>query len=252
MERVRRVQNFGVPETDPGTNLDYFVADNGQKEPTAIPAIRFRPLEEVQHKLSNEYIPCYNDYQMVKDGQEWKLKVTPKIRTPIDIDFGWSELCEMTRNTVHDCLIPSAGFYFAHADVMPDLHIKLVNCTPKVMGFKPQERNKGVFDKANIQILYNQAAKAIDFTTENFVVPAIDPTFALVGCKNNFTQVIWTEEADAKSNAKGQDTINKAKQLGMIISSNIKKVTIDYKATSKWTHTVEIIFAFQDDLAFLE
>ena len=181
-----------------------------------------------------------------------ELKVTPIPRESIDNDFSWSELREMTRNTVHDVTIPSAGFYYKHADVMPDIHIKLVNATPKVMGFKAQERNKGAFDSTNMQTMYNTASKAIEFTTAHFVVPAVDPTFALVGCKKDFKTIIWSEEFDRRKNAKGQDLIDKVKMLGMTNNMQVKKIHLDYKATSKWTHTVEIIFEFNDELEFLE
>ena len=257
MERVRRVNGFGTHEVDPENNADYHVSDenratDGIRRVTAIPAVRFHPLEEIQNRLDNNYIPVYNEYKRVKVGQNWEVKVTPKPRIPIDIDFGWHELCEQTRNVVHDATIPSAGFFFKHADVMPDLQIKLVNSTPKVMGFKPQERNKGVFDRANMQIMYNQAGKAINFTANHFVFPAIDPTFALVGCKDSFIQEIWNHNKSPRENATGQDFIDKIKQLGMIISSNIKDITLNYKVISKWTHTAEIVIQFIDEYEFME
>ena len=251
MEGVRRVSGFGTAETDPETGLEYHVESSSQRIPTAVPAIRYHPLEEVKNKLDNNYVPCYNNYKMVKKGQTWELEVTPINRIPADLDFGWRELCEMTRNTVHDAIIPSAGKYFKHGNVLPDLHIKLVNSTPKVMGFKPQERNKGVFDRTNFQILYNQASKAVDFGTNHFVYPSMDPTFALVGCNHDFEKTIWTKEWDARQNAKGQDLINMASQLEMIISKNLETVKIVYRATSKWTHSVELIMAFTDEFDFM-
>ena len=252
MEGVRRVEGFGFPEIDPETGLLYHVQANNRRIPTAIPAIRFKPLEEVKYKLDNDYVPTYNNYQMVKKGDGEELKVTPITREAIDNDFSWSELREMTRNTVHNVLIPSAGFYYKHADVMPDINIKMVNATPKVMGFKAQERNKGAFDATNMQIMYNTAAKAIDFTPDHFVVPAVDPTFALIGCKNSFKKVIWSEDFDKRENAKGQDLIELIKGLGMTNNMKTRKIQIDYKATSKWTHTVEIIFEFVDELEYMD
>ena len=80
-------------------------------------------MEEVKYKLDNEYVPTLNNYQMWNG----ELVVTPIKRIPVDDDFGWTELREKTRNTVHDAMIPAAGFYFLHADTMPDLQIKIIN-----------------------------------------------------------------------------------------------------------------------------
>ena len=247
MERVQRVEGFGVPEQDPATGLDYHVKDNEQRMPTAIPAIRFLPLEEVQHRLNNDYRPNYNNYRMVNG----KLEVTPIQRIPVDDDLGWQELKEMKRNLVHDTIIPAAGFYFEFAEMMPDLQIKLINNNPKILGLKHQERNKGVFDGTNLQIIYNLAAKAINFTTANFIFPSMDPTFALVGCKQNTKVTIWSKEFPNRKNAKGQDLINKMRELGMISTTKVDKIVLDYKIMSKWTHTAEIIMDFHDSCDYM-
>lgn len=242
MERVQRVEGFGVPEEDPETGLEYHVKNNDKREPTAIPAIRYLPLEPVQYKMDNHYVPCYNNYKMV-DGE---LVVTPIQRTTVDEDLGWHELKEKTRNLVHDTVIPAAGFFFKFAEMMPDLQIKIVNADPKIMGLKHQERNKGVFDGTNLQIVYNMAAKAINFGTSNFVYPAMDPTFAIVGCRNDTQVTIWSKDFPNRRNAKGQDLIKKMRELGMITSTKIDKIVLNYKIQSKWSHTAEIIIDFHD------
>lgn len=148
--------------------------------------------------------------------------------------------------------IPSAGFYFMHADTMPDLQIKIINSTPKVMGLTHQERSKGVFDGTNMQIMYNVAAKSIEFTTANFVFPSADPTFALVGCKHDTKVVIWSEEFTKRRNAKGQDLIDKLKDLKMITCIEIKKIELNYKVVSQWSHVAEVVISFCDTLDFME
>ena len=248
MERVQRINGFGTHEVDPASNLDYHVRNNDQRIPTAIPSVRYIPMEEVKYKLDNEYVPTLNNYQMWNG----ELVVTPIKRIPLDDDFGWTELREKTRNTVHDAMIPAAGFYFMHADTMPDLQIKIINSTPKVMGLAHQERNKGVFDGTNMQIIYNLASKCYEFTTANFVYPAADPTHALVGCKHDTKVIIWSEEFSKKRNAKGQDLIDKLIALKMITSAEIKKIELDYKIISKWSHVAELIISFSDALEFLE
>lgn len=248
MERVQRVNGFGTHEVDPASNLDYHVKNNDRRIPTAIPSVRYIPMEEVKFKLDNHYIPTMNNYQMWNG----ELVVTPIQRTSIDEDFGWSELREKTRNVAHDMIIPSAGFYFMHADTMPDLQVKIINATPKVMGLAHQERNKGIFDGTSMQIMYNVAAKSIEFTTANFVFPSADPTFALVGCKHDTKVMIWSEEFTKRRNAKGQDLIDKLKDLKMITSTDIKKIELNYKVVSKWSHVAEVILSFNDALDFLE
>lgn len=88
MERVQRVNGFGIHEVDPANNLDYHVRNNDRRIPTAIPSVRYAPLEEVKFKLDNNYVPTMNNYQMWNG----KLVVTPIQRTPVDDDFGWTEL----------------------------------------------------------------------------------------------------------------------------------------------------------------
>ena len=248
MERVQRVNGFGTHEVDPANNLDYHVRNNDKRVPTVIPSVRFLPMEEVRYKLDNDYIPTMNNYQKI-DGE---VIVTPITRTPVDKDFGWVELKEKTRNIAHDTIIPAAGFYFAHADTMPDLQIKIINSTPKVMGFAHQERNKGVFDGTNLQIIYNLAAKSIDFTTANFVFPSVDPTAAIVGCKHDTETTIWSEEFSTRRNALGQDLIDKLKEKKMIKNMEVKMIKLKYKVISKWSHVAEIIISFNDTLEFLE
>ena len=205
-------------------------------------------MEEVKFKLDNNYIPTLNNYQMWNG----ELLVTPIQKVPVDNDFGWTELREQTRNSVHDAIIPAAGFYFMHADTMPDLQIKIVNSTPKVMGLAHQERNKGAFDGTNMQIMYNLASRSIEFTTANFVFPAADPTHALVGCKNDSKIMIWSKDFTKRRNAKGQDLIDKLKELKMITSVEIKEIELNYRVVSKWSHVAEVIIGFHDTLEFME
>ena len=247
MERVQRVDGFGVLEEDPATGLEYHVRNNNRGIPTVIPAVRFWPMEDARYRLDENYVPNYNNYRIV-DGE---VEITPIQRILVDADLGWTELKEKTRNLVHDAVIPAAGYHFDFAEMMPDLQIKLINNNPKLMGLKHQERNKGVFDGTNFQIMYNTAAKAINFGTDNFVFPSADPTFALIGCKQDTFLTIWEKGATKKQNAKGQDLIEKMKALGMIKSTEIDKITMNYKIVSKWTHVVEIIIEFNDSCDYM-
>ena len=120
------------------------------------------------------------------------------------------------------------------------------------MGFKRQERNKGCFDGYNLQAAYNEAGKSINFSSSSsFVYPSIDPTAALIGSRRSFTTEIFNKEWSKTQNRKGNDFIEKLKQMGMIGSLPIQKINLDYQVISKWSHCAEMVILFEDTYEFM-
>ena len=61
MENRPRIANYGVPETDPATNREYYVANDRDGRPNAVMAVRRRiPLGEIGNRMANDYKPTIN------------------------------------------------------------------------------------------------------------------------------------------------------------------------------------------------
>ena len=122
-----RIPGYGTREEDPATDRVYYVADDENGIPNAVPAIKTRTLSDITYSVNNQndYVPTMNRYEVIEAGEAKMVRVIPKEQTE-DLDFGWSEFLEDTLNRNHSTMIPTAGKKFQHGKKLPDLLIKMV------------------------------------------------------------------------------------------------------------------------------
>ena len=60
MENRPRIKGHGVPEVDPATNREYYVANDRHGNPNAVMSVRRRTLGEVGNIMINDYKPTIN------------------------------------------------------------------------------------------------------------------------------------------------------------------------------------------------
>ena len=122
-----RIPGYGAYEVDPATERAYYVADDKNGRPNAVPAVKVRMLSDITNQVNNgnDYVPTMNRYETVKSGDAELVRVIPNEQIE-DLDFGWTEFREDTLNRNHSTLIPTAGKKFQHGRKLPDLLIKMV------------------------------------------------------------------------------------------------------------------------------
>ena len=137
-----RIKGYGIYDEDPRTGRGYYTRNNSKGIPNAVPSIRMvrsEPLGDITNRIQSEYRPTINDYVRVKTKNNAELiRVIPKDPEndpnliPAELDFGWTELSESTRNTNHSTLIHSAGHFLSYGKMLPDLLLKMVNLRSKM------------------------------------------------------------------------------------------------------------------------
>ena len=61
MEYRPRIADYGVPETDPATDREYYVANDRNGRPNAVMSVRRRiPMGDISNKMANDYKPTIN------------------------------------------------------------------------------------------------------------------------------------------------------------------------------------------------
>ena len=178
------------------------------------------------------------------------VKVTPidqnENKEYEELNFGWSEIKENTRQISHVTTIPSAGTNFKYGPTLPDLSIRVTNVPDTVFGFTHASRNYGPYCPSALQELYHTICGTIDYDVDNnYVFPCILPQGAMYGWKDNFNMKIWPRNGNKKEAA--DKIVEFMKKRKMITGVKLVKIMLNYKAVCKTAHLAEINVHFEDE-----